>query len=185
ITVLTNDTDPDGDALTITAVDGQAITDGGPAVTVTNGTVQLVAGELLFTPDANFNSTTGGPITFTYTVDDGQGQANSTATTTVTGTVTAVNDAPTQTLPGPFVGVQAALEDSILAIGGVSVGDTDGDPVSVALSIPAAMGTLEVATGGGATIVGNGTASLTLTGLASDINAALLALAFTPAADLN
>ncbi|MEL6887034.1 MAG: Ig-like domain-containing protein, partial [Pseudomonadota bacterium] len=88
IVVGSNDTDTDGDPLTITEVDGQAITDGGPAVPVTNGSVQLVAGELIFTPAANYN----GPISFTYTVDDGQGQPNSTDTATVTGTVTAVND---------------------------------------------------------------------------------------------
>ena len=50
IDVLDNDSDPDGDTLVITEVDGLAITDGGPAVTVGNGTVSLVGGELIFTP---------------------------------------------------------------------------------------------------------------------------------------
>jgi hypothetical protein len=47
--------DIDGNALTITQVNGTAITDGGPAVAVTNGSVQLVAGQLIFTPAANYN----------------------------------------------------------------------------------------------------------------------------------
>jgi hypothetical protein len=47
--------DIDGNALTITQVNGTAITDGGPAVAVTNGTVALVSGQLIFTPAANYN----------------------------------------------------------------------------------------------------------------------------------
>ncbi|MEZ5705918.1 MAG: Ig-like domain-containing protein [Burkholderiaceae bacterium] len=49
IDVLANDTDIDGDSLTITQVDGQAITEGGAPVAVTNGSVALVGGQLVFT----------------------------------------------------------------------------------------------------------------------------------------
>jgi large repetitive protein len=62
--VLANDgfTDPTAE---ITAINGTAITDGGPAVVVTNGSVQLVGGELVFTPAPDFHGTVP---TFTYTV---------------------------------------------------------------------------------------------------------------------
>ncbi|MCG7877809.1 MAG: Ig-like domain-containing protein, partial [Candidatus Thiodiazotropha endolucinida] len=78
VNVLPNDSDPDGDTLTVTAV-----TQG------TNGTVTIdpVSGNPIYTPDADFNGTD----TFTYTIDDGNG---GTDTATVTVTVGAVNDAP-------------------------------------------------------------------------------------------
>ncbi|HSB98311.1 MAG TPA: Ig-like domain-containing protein, partial [Burkholderiaceae bacterium] len=86
INVLVNDVDPDGNTLTITHVNGTPISDGGAAVTVLHGSVQLVGGQLVFTPAPDYN----GPISFTYTASDG---ALATAAT-VTGTVTAVPDAP-------------------------------------------------------------------------------------------
>ncbi len=49
VNVLGNDSDVDGNPLTVTQVNGTAITNGGPAVAVTNGSVQLVAGQLIFT----------------------------------------------------------------------------------------------------------------------------------------
>jgi len=52
----------------ITAVNGLAITEGGAAVSVSNGTVALLGGNLVFTPSANFN---GAVPTFTYTVTSG------------------------------------------------------------------------------------------------------------------
>ena len=75
-TLLANDTDVDGNPLTITSVQD-----------ATNGTVSLVNGNVVFTPVANYN----GPASFSYTVSDGQG---GTSTVTVTVNVGAVNDAP-------------------------------------------------------------------------------------------
>ena len=82
INVRQNDTDPNADTLTVTRVNGTAI---GSGVAVTGGVVTLVAGNLVFTPTANY---IGAP-SFTYTVDDGRG---GTSTATVTGAVT--NTAP-------------------------------------------------------------------------------------------
>jgi cysteine-rich repeat protein len=75
--LVANDTDPDGDTLTITAVDG-----------ATNGTVTLHANTntVEFTPTANFEGTG----TFTYTVSDG----TATDIATVTVTVGGENDPP-------------------------------------------------------------------------------------------
>jgi Ca2+-binding RTX toxin-like protein len=75
--VLGNDTDPNGDPLTIVGVP-----------TATNGTVVVNPdGTLTYTPDPDYN----GPDTITYTVTDPDGN---TSTTTVAVTVTPVNDAP-------------------------------------------------------------------------------------------
>ena len=75
-TLLGNDSDPDGNAISIVSVQG-----------ATNGTVALVGGNVVFSPDANYN----GPATFTYTVSDGLGGLS---TATVTLGIRAVNDAP-------------------------------------------------------------------------------------------
>ena len=68
--VLVNDTDPNGDPLTVTAFDA-ASTAGGTVVVADDG-------GLGYTPPAGF----WGPDTFTYTVEDGAGEAAS-ATVTV------------------------------------------------------------------------------------------------------
>ena len=75
VPVLANDTDPDGDALSVTAVSDPA-----------NGTAEIVEGAVRYTPAPDFNGTD----TFTYTVSDG----TATATATVTVTVTPVDDPP-------------------------------------------------------------------------------------------
>ncbi|WP_353110612.1 Ig-like domain-containing protein [Salinisphaera dokdonensis] len=58
---------------TISQINGQAISAGGPPVTVGNGTVALNAGgELIYTPNTNF----GGTDTFTYTIQDANGRTS-------------------------------------------------------------------------------------------------------------
>ena len=76
ITILTNDTDLDGDALSIQSVAGGA-----------HGTLAIAGGAVTYTPDANYH----GPDSFSYTVSDGQG---GTSEATVSVNVNAVNDAP-------------------------------------------------------------------------------------------
>ncbi len=80
IAVLANDTDADGNTLTVTGVSGAV-----------NGTATVLAdGTVRFTPALNFNGTGG----FNYAISDGNG---GTASSTVTVTVNAVNDAPSIT----------------------------------------------------------------------------------------
>jgi VCBS repeat-containing protein len=76
INVLANDTDPDGDTLTVAAV---GVPSKGAATINSNGTVK-------YTPQANFHGTDS----FTYAVTDGALVSSA----TVTVTVTSVNDAP-------------------------------------------------------------------------------------------
>ncbi|WP_140356318.1 cadherin-like domain-containing protein, partial [Vibrio parahaemolyticus] len=77
IDVLSNDSDVDGDKLSIESV----------SVPKEQGTVEVVDGKLVFTPAENFN----GDAEITYTVTDGQ----LTDEAKVTVTVNPVNDAPT------------------------------------------------------------------------------------------
>ena len=74
-TLLANDADPDGNALSLTAVGGAQ-----------HGTVSLSTGQVTFTPFAGY----AGPAAFTYTVDDGHGgTASGQVSVTVTGTAPA------------------------------------------------------------------------------------------------
>ncbi|SFU96864.1 Ca2+-binding protein, RTX toxin-related [Aliiroseovarius crassostreae] len=76
IAVLDNDTDPEGDPLTVTSASAD------------HGTVTINPdGTLTYTPDPNYN----GPDSITYSVSDGNG---GTDTASVGVTVTPVNDAP-------------------------------------------------------------------------------------------
>jgi len=81
IDILSNDSDVDGDTLTVTSA------------TANNGTVVIEAnGTLTYTPDADFN----GSDTISCTVDDGNGGVT---TAEVAVTVNAVNDAPVLSAP--------------------------------------------------------------------------------------
>lgn len=75
INVLANDTDVDGDTLSVANA------------SVTAGSVQVVGNQVNYTPDADFN----GSATITYTIEDGAGGS---ASSTVEVTITNVNDAP-------------------------------------------------------------------------------------------
>ncbi|WP_291383976.1 putative Ig domain-containing protein, partial [Achromobacter sp. UBA5777] len=98
--VLSNDTDPDGDTLHVSAVNGQS-TNVGAAITGTNGgTFTLNAdGSYSFNPGSTFNNLGAGQTassSITYTVSDGEG---GTSTATLTVTITGTNDTPILT-PG-------------------------------------------------------------------------------------
>src|SRR5207237_1025847 len=103
--VLTNDSDIEGDPLTVVLVSGP-----------TNGSLTLnVNGTFTYTPSANFNGTDS----FTYKVNDGTADSN---VATVTLTVTAVNDAP---LAGNDA--YGLNEDSVLTVAAAGVLSNDGD----------------------------------------------------------
>ncbi|MFV0472826.1 MAG: Ig-like domain-containing protein, partial [Pikeienuella sp.] len=126
VNVLANDTDAEGHALTVTEVG-----------TATNGTVELTAGEVIYTPNAGFS----GDDSFTYAISDGNG---GTATGSVTVTVmdapnaspNAVDDAVT-TAYGVPVTVDVLANDS----------DENGDTLTVTEVGTAANGTVEIIDG--------------------------------------
>jgi hypothetical protein len=139
ISVLANDSFENA-GRTITAVNGTAITAGGSAVAVANGTVSLNAlGQLVFTPTANYN----GPASFSYTVTSG----GVTETATASVTVTAVNDAPAAT--GAAI---TGTEDTplVLTWAGFGVSDIDSAAASLGVRITTlpADGVLQVSTNG-------------------------------------
>ncbi|HEU5036360.1 MAG TPA: Ig-like domain-containing protein [Nocardioides sp.] len=126
-TLLGNDTDPEGDALSVTAV-GQA----------THGTAALVGSAVTFTPDANFC----GAASFEYTVADGQGGQD---VGTVSVAVACVDDLPVARDDAVTVTEDAAA--SAVDVLGNDV-DVEGDAITIGSVTQAAHGTVAI-TGGG------------------------------------
>jgi len=160
----------DSGATTLDISTNDLLNDGATFVLVsntdpTNGTLAVNGLDLDYTPNADFNGTD----TFTYTMNDSTGQGVDSMTTVVI-TVSAVNDAPVNTVPGS----QSTDEDTSLAISGVSVDDVDGD-IDVTVDLSVGNGTV---TAGGMT-----GASITLSGSVSSVNSSLAALSYSPTAD--
>uniref|UniRef100_UPI002A0A14BA cadherin-like domain-containing protein n=1 Tax=uncultured Tolumonas sp. TaxID=263765 RepID=UPI002A0A14BA len=134
-TLLANDSDPDGDPLSITSVQGAV-----------NGTVALVEGNIVFTPAADYH----GPASFTYTISDGQGGSD---TATVTIEVTPVNDNPDAVNDAPAAQSDALVtpEDTALTIAPATLlandSDPDGDPLSITSVQAAVHGTVALVEG--------------------------------------
>ncbi|MEW6753456.1 MAG: cohesin domain-containing protein, partial [Candidatus Latescibacterota bacterium] len=120
VAAVGNDTDPEGDPLSITGA-------GQPA----HGTVLLDAGDttLTYTPAADFH----GEDTFTYTVSDPGG---ATATGTVLVTVAAVNDPPAAPLRISPADA-AALARGSVTFAWTAAPDADGDPVTYTVVVKA------------------------------------------------
>ncbi len=76
------DSDPDTDPLTVTEVNGQAITPGG-TINLPSGATLVMNSDGSFTYDDNGATALGSPDSFTYTIDDGNGGTD-TATVAVT-----------------------------------------------------------------------------------------------------
>ncbi|MEA5227581.1 tandem-95 repeat protein, partial [Vibrio parahaemolyticus] len=116
IDVLPNDTDADGDKLSIESA----------SVPKEQGTVEVVNGKLVFTPAENFN----GDAEITYTVTDGQ----LTDEAKVTVTVNPVNDAPTIKVDAvESITEDAVSTDTVVATLTVRDTDTPEDQLTVSL----------------------------------------------------
>ncbi|EOV0039392.1 tandem-95 repeat protein [Vibrio parahaemolyticus] len=116
IDVLPNDTDVDGDKLSIQSA----------TVPEAQGKVEIVDGKLVFTPAENFN----GDAEITYTVTDGQ----LTDEAKVTVTVNPVNDAPTIKVDAvESITEDAVSTDTVVATLTVRDTDTSEDQLTVSL----------------------------------------------------
>jgi YD repeat-containing protein len=128
ISVLANDSDPDGDTLTISAVS-----------TPTAGTATILTGPARIRYVA---TATAGVRTFNYTISDGHGH---TATATVTVTVTASNQPPVGNADTASTSPSTSTSIMVLA--------NDTDPNNNTLSVTAVGsptgGTVSIASGGG------------------------------------
>lgn len=123
IAVKANDYDPDGDAITVTAV-AQAL----------NGSVALNADQTVtYTPNPDFN----GVDSFTYTLSDSGG---STVTGTALLNVNAFNDPPTAVNDAATTNEDTALNFDIVS----NDTDPDGDPLRVIAVTQGAKGSVAI-----------------------------------------
>jgi hypothetical protein len=127
INVTENDTDEEGDTLTVTSAVAQ------------DGTVTFGGGSVTYTPDANFN----GQDTINYTISDGNGGSDSAV---VTVTVTAVNDPPNANNDAATVD-----EDSVDNV--IDVTANDSDPDDDTLTVTEATATNGEVTPSGGTVL--------------------------------
>ena len=134
-TLLGNDTDAEGDALSLVSVASGV---GGTAVLNGNG-------DVVFTPDADFF----GDGSFTYTVSDGQG---GTDTATATVVVANVNDAPVSAADTAGTSLNLPVTIAASALLGNDV-DVDGDTLSLQ--------SVTAGTGGTVSLDGNGDVQFT------------------------
>jgi large repetitive protein len=125
-TLLANDKDANGDSLTINSVQ-----------CATNGTVALVNGQVVFTPNAGFSGT----ATFSYTVSDGKGGCDTAVVclTIPNANPDAVNDAMNGNEDTPFVFLASTLLDNDT--------DANADALSVVSVQDAVNGTVKMVNG--------------------------------------
>jgi VCBS repeat-containing protein len=114
--LLSNDTDADGDSLSVAQINGSAVTDG-QTVTLASGATLLIHsnGSFDYSTGSAFNSLSAGQVTtdsFTYTVSDGHG-----GTSTATATMTVVGKSLTGTL-GADTLVGGSYSETIMGLAG-------------------------------------------------------------------
>ncbi|MFF7709138.1 Ig-like domain-containing protein [Pseudomonas sp. NPDC007930] len=161
--------DPDGDTVTVTGA------------TALHGTVTVGSdGSLNYVPNTSYN----GLDTITYTVRDADG---GTATGYALVTLAALPHLPGLSLPTiPLLTEDTPLIFANLLGQQLSVGDIDGNVLSLSLNVP--IGALSLSESAGVTLTqgtGNMDQVVTITGTAANITAALAHLIYTPAADYN
>ncbi|MBW9115885.1 VCBS domain-containing protein [Rhizobium cauense] len=120
----------------------------------------------------------GADRTFQVVVNDGL--SSNVATTIVH--VTGVNDAPVNTVPASAV---TAAEETSTAITGLSVSDVDAGSSTLTTTLSVTHGTLTLAALGGASAIGSGTGTVTLSGTLDQINATLAGNNVSYKGDLN
>ncbi|MFP5247176.1 MAG: hypothetical protein ACLGH0_10820, partial [Thermoanaerobaculia bacterium] len=169
-------TDPEGVAVTYSITGGADQLD---------FTINSSTGVLTFSATPNFEAPADADTNNTYivqvTATDGTNPVNQTITITVTN----VNEAPVNTVPG---GTQTTAEDTNLSFPGtISISDPDGD-VNVQVTLTATHGTLSTNGTTGLTFTPPGASNdgvddttLVFTGTVSNINARLNGLTYKPA----
>ncbi len=153
-----------------------ALSGDGTALITFNGTaaeVNAALNGLKYTGNKDFN----GEDTLTITTDD-QGNTgfggSKTDQDTVKITVEPVNDAPVNTLPATY----SVADDAFRALAGVSADDPENGNIKVALSLDDPGSRLKVTSAGGASVAGNDSATLTISGTEAAVNATLASLLF-------
>ena len=113
-TLLANDSDPDGNPISLTGVSAPS-----------HGTVKVSGSNVIFTPDTGYT----GAAAFTYTISDGKGGTASAKVDLSVNAPTASNAAPTFTSGSSF-----SLNENSKTVGSVTARDAEGDALTFAKS---------------------------------------------------
>src|SRR5262249_15370679 len=122
-------------------------------------------------------------VTFQYTDSSSQTGSNTRGIT-----VSAVNDAPVNTVPGAQTTNEDAARVFSSANGNlISISDVDAGSSSVKLTLTVSNGTLSLSGTTGLTFTSgsNGSASMAFTGTVTNINTALAGMTYQPTANYN
>ncbi|MCH9650302.1 MAG: cadherin domain-containing protein [Deltaproteobacteria bacterium] len=126
----TADSDPEGDSLSITAINGNAA-NVGTQIPLGNGLLTVDAsGTVSFDPDGGYDDLGASETaqeSFSYTLDDGSGSCAETATVTLT--ITGINDSPAITTGSTF-----SVPENQTAVTDVESTDPEGDTEGAGLS---------------------------------------------------
>ncbi|PNA44025.1 type I secretion protein, partial [Pseudomonas sp. FW306-2-2C-A10BC] len=149
-----------------------------------NTYLATVANQPTYTPIANANGT----VTLTMLTNDGGNTGTGGALSdsdTININITALNDAPVNTLPASYT----TNEDAAFKLSGLSVADVDAGAGSISVTLTVGSGSLTAATAGSVSVSGSGTSSIVLTGTLANINTYLATVAnqptYTPIANAN
>ncbi|MEZ5663984.1 MAG: Ig-like domain-containing protein [Burkholderiaceae bacterium] len=186
-------TDPDGNlsttqlsitngVISVTTVGTATITSGGNGTgTLTlsgsQADINATLATLVYQPGQDFNGSS--QLTVVSTDVGGLSDTDSLAIT-----VTPVNDAPLNSVPG----AQSTSEDTPLvfsASSGNALTVSDVDSATLTTTISVTQGVFTLGSMAGVTVSGNGTSSVTLSGSAAAINAALSGASYASQADYN
>ncbi|PSV11518.1 hypothetical protein C0W93_08910 [Photobacterium leiognathi subsp. mandapamensis] len=120
VDLIKNDSDVDGDKLTVKEINGTSLTGGEQTVVVDNGKIVIAHdGGMIFVPSDNYH----GDVTVPYTITDG----DKTATSTVTIHVTPVNDAPVANPDSFTTGEDTSITVDLIK----NDHDVDGDTLTI------------------------------------------------------
>ncbi|WP_305818454.1 retention module-containing protein [Photobacterium leiognathi] len=125
VDLIKNDSDVDGDKLTVKEINGTSLIGGEQTVVVDNGKIVIAHdGDMTFVPNKDYNGT----VDVNYTITDGDKSASSTATIHVT----PINDAPVADGKQSFSYDENSTTKSVL--GAVSANDPEHDELSFTIS---------------------------------------------------
>ncbi len=126
---------------------------------------------------ANTSDAPPASVRIDYVLNDGNtgaqgtGGARNSATGSVVVNISAVNDAPVNTVPTTI----SVTEDVASPLSGISISDADAGSASLSVTLSVPAGSLSATSSASVTVAGSGTGSLILSGSAADINAFIAA----------
>ncbi len=170
--------------LNVAAAGGAGVAGNGSGSVVITGTQAAINATVAsLTHRGNLHYT--GPDTLTVTATDAGGLTD---VDTVAITITAVDDAPVNSVPA----AQSTNEDAALVFSAgngnlVSISDVDAGAASIQVQLTVTNGTLTLSGTAGLTLVagGSGTATMTYTGTIASWNAAMAGMSYAPTANYN